>query len=276
MQSEDSPPDDSLPDDYAHGHHESVLRSHGARTVENSAAYLTPHLHSGADILDVGSGPGSITIGLAARVSPGSVIGIEPIPEIVERARASIPGGLENLTFETGDVYALAYDDASFDIVHAHQVLQHLREPVAALREMRRVLRPGGVLAVRDADYGGMTWAPEHPMLTRWMTIYQAMGANLGVDPNAGRHLLGWVLDAGFDTIDPGADAWTYATPERRDFWAGTWAERALRSDFATHAVDMGLATADDLDAIAEAFRDWGREPSGFFMIPNTEILAWR
>jgi len=267
---------DSPPDVYAHGHHESVLRSHGARTVENSAVYLIPHLHPGTRILDVGSGPGSITIDLARRVAPGAVIGIEPVDAIIDQARAAIPPSVDNLSFETGDVYDLAYGDASFDIVHAHQVLQHLRDPVAALREMRRVLRPGGVLAVRDADYAGMTWAPADPAITRWMEIYQAIGAALDVDPNAGRHLLGWVIAAGFQSVEPGASAWTYATPERRDFWAGTWAERAVASDFATHAVEMNLATAAELGEIAAAFLRWGQDPAGFFLIPNTEVLAWR
>lgn len=244
--------------------------------MENSADYLTPHLVSGARILDIGSGPGSITIDLARRVAPGPVIGIEPVEAIVETATTAIPGDVDNVCFETGDVYALAHDDASFDIVHAHQVLQHLREPVTALREMRRVLRPGGVLAVRDADYGGMIWAPEIPALTNWMKIYQEMGVQLGVEPNAGRHLLGWTMAAGFETIEPGASVWTYATPEQRSFWAGTWAERVVASDFASHAVGMGLATKADLIKISEAWRVWEREPSGFFLIPNTEILGWR
>jgi ubiquinone/menaquinone biosynthesis C-methylase UbiE len=264
------------PDDYAHGHHESVLRSHGARTVANSAAYLVPHLVAGARILDVGSGPGSITIDLAQRVAPGAVTGIEPVPAVVERATAAIPDSVDNLCFESGDVYALDYADASFDVVHAHQVLQHLREPIAALREMRRVLRPGGILAVRDADYGGMVWAPESPSLTRWMSIYQSMGARLGVNPNAGRHLLGWTLAAGFERIEPAASAWTYATPDQRSFWARTWAERAVASDFATHALEMNLATEAELYEIADAWRSWEQQPSGFFLIPNTEILAWR
>jgi len=264
------------PDDYAHGHHESVLRSHGVRTVENSAAYLIPYLVSGTRVLDVGSGPGSITIDLAERVIPGTVIGIDPVKAVVDRATAAVPGEVDNLTFETGDAYALRYEDASFDIVHAHQVLQHLRHPIVALREMYRVLRPGGVLAVRDADYGGMVWAPESPALTNWMKIYQEMGAELDVEPNAGRHLLGWTMAAGFEMIEPGASVWTYATPEQRAFWAGTWAQRAVASDFASHAVEMGLATQSDLAEISQAWRVWQQEPSGFFLIPNTEILAWR
>ncbi len=127
---------------YAHGHHESVLRSHAARTVADSAAYLVSSLSTGARILDVGAGPGTITVDLADRVFPGEVVGVDAAPDVVEIARATA-GERTNVTFRTGDAYALDEPDASFDIVHAHQVLQHLARPVEALREFRRVAGPG-------------------------------------------------------------------------------------------------------------------------------------
>jgi ubiquinone/menaquinone biosynthesis C-methylase UbiE len=140
---------------YTHGHHESVLRSHSWRTVANSAAYLSPHLTPGLRVLDVGCGPGTITAEFADRVgldsSGGSVVGMDASAEVV--ALASDAASRPNLTFAVGDVYAIDAPDDAFDIVHAHQVLQHLADPVAALREMWRVCRPGGVVAARDADY---------------------------------------------------------------------------------------------------------------------------
>ena len=124
---------------YTHGHAPSVLRSHTSRTVANSAAYVIPHLRPGARVLDVGCGPGTITADLAARVAPGEVVGIEPTSGPLEDARAhAAAAGVPNVTFALGDVYALDYPDGAFDIVHAHQVLQHLGDPVAALREMLR------------------------------------------------------------------------------------------------------------------------------------------
>src|SRR3954453_11454461 len=117
---------------YTHGHHESVLRSHRWRTVENSAAYAAPYFVAGARVLDVGCGPGTITIDIANRVAPGGVIGIDPSADVVAAARESATD-VENVEFATGDVYALDFPDASFDVVHAHQVLQHLPDPVGAL-----------------------------------------------------------------------------------------------------------------------------------------------
>ena len=149
---------------YTHGHAESVLRSHRWRTVENSAAYLLPHLRPGVDLLDVGCGPGTITIDLAQRVAPGRVVGIDAAADAIDAARAAArEAGRRNLELATGDVYALDHADDSFDVVHAHQVLQHLADPVAALREMRRVCRPDGVVAARDSIYRAMTWYPASP-----------------------------------------------------------------------------------------------------------------
>ena len=153
-----------MPELYTHGHHESVLRSHKWRTAANSAAYLLPHLAPGARVLDVGCGPGTITADLADLVPRGRVTGIDADAGIIEQARAA-GGARPNLDFAVGDVYALGYPDASFDVVHAHQVLQHVTDPVGALREMIRVCRPGGVVAVRDADYAGFVWHPELPGL---------------------------------------------------------------------------------------------------------------
>src|ERR1700757_3757897 len=137
-----------MPEVYTHGHHESVLRSHRWRTAENSAAYLLPHLAPDAKVLDVGCGPGTITAGLAAPGPPGAGHRGGGAAAGIEQARNQQSQG--NLDFATGDVYALDYPDASFDVVHAHQILQHLGDPVRALREMRRVTRPGGLVALPE------------------------------------------------------------------------------------------------------------------------------
>lgn len=145
-------------DRYSHGHHESVLRSHQWRTAENSAGFLVPRLSPGQELLDVGCGPGTITVDLAQRVAPGRTFGIDLSPEVIAAARRiQREGGTAAIVFEEGDVYNLSFGDAIFDVVYAHQVLQHLSDPVAALVEMRRVLKDGGMLAVRESDYGAFS-----------------------------------------------------------------------------------------------------------------------
>jgi ubiquinone/menaquinone biosynthesis C-methylase UbiE len=262
---------------YSHGHHESVLRSHEWRTAENSAAYLLPVLARGQDLLDVGCGPGTITLDLAARVAPGRVLGIDRSDDVVAQARDRIAGsGLTNVEFATGDVYALDLADASFDVAHAHQVLQHLVDPVAALRELHRVLRQDGVLAVRDSDYAAFAWAPASPGIERWNALYHAITTHNRAEADAGRYLLGWVRAAGFRDAVASSATWTFADPERRAWWGSLWADRVEHSAFADQAVEYGLSDADELAEIAAAWRAWADEPDGFFAVLHGEVLARR
>ncbi|MCL3860518.1 methyltransferase domain-containing protein [Actinotalea sp. K2] len=264
-------------DVYTHGHHESVLRSHRWRTAENSAAYLLPVLQAGQRLLDVGCGPGTVTVDLAAMVAPGEAVGLDRSEAVIEVARESaLAAGVANVTFRHGDVYALPFPDAAFDVVHAHQVLQHLSDPVAALREMRRVTRPGGVVAVRDADYAAMTWYPPSSGLEEWLALYHEVTAANGAEADAGRRLLSWVREAGFDPagITPSAGVWCYATPEDRAWWASLWADRVTSSDFGAQALATGLADDVALETLAEAWRTWGESLDGWFSIVHGEILA--
>jgi SAM-dependent methyltransferase len=262
---------------YTHGHHESVLRSHTWRTAQNSAAYLLPHLRPGQSLLDIGCGPGTITTDLALMVAPGEVIGLDASPEVVAQAQAhAADSGLTSLRFEVGDLFHLAYDDASFDVVHAHQVLQHLDDPVAALVELRRVLRSGGILAVRDSDYGGFLWAPADPRLDRWLALYLAVTERNGHDARIGPSLLGLAHEAGFDQVTVSSSNWTFADPESRAWWGGLWADRVRYSRFAEQAVAYGLSDIAELESIGQAFTEWAASPDGVFIVSNVEILALR
>ena len=263
-------------DVYTHGHHESVLRSHRWRTVDNSAAYLVPFLSPGTRVLDVGCGPATITADIAARVAPGEVVGLDTSEAVLDLARATAADAGVAVTFRAGDATALPFEDDAFDVVHAHQVLQHLTDPVTALREMRRVTRPGGVVAVRDADYAAMTWYPASAGLDEWQTLYHEVTAANHAEADAGRRLLDWALEAGFDAsaLTPGAGVWCYATPDERAWWSGLWADRVTSSAFAEQAVAYGLADDVALEALAEAWRAWGAEENGWFAVLHGELLA--
>ena len=164
---------------YTHGHAESVLRSHRTRTAANSAAYLLPHLRPTDRLLDVGSGPGTITADLSGLVA--AVVAVEISEEAAALTRTGLAErGVPNVEVQVGDVHALDLPDEEFDVVHAHQVLQHLTDPVAALREMRRVCRPGGLVAARDGDYGGFFWFPEEPGLAEWLALYRNVARAIG------------------------------------------------------------------------------------------------
>jgi SAM-dependent methyltransferase len=260
---------------YTHGHADAVLRSHRARTVENSAGYLIPHLRPGIEILDVGCGPGTITVDLAQRVAPGRVVGIDASAEVIEEAQSVAgDGGVGNVELSTGDVYALEHADASFDVVHAHQVLQHLRDPVAALREMRRVCRPSGVVAARDGIYRAFSWYPTSPGIARWQEVYCAVAEANGGEPDAGTHLRAWCLEAGFSRVECSATAWCFATDDERAWWGELWADRTTKTALADRAVELGIATRAELDEMGDAWRSWAATPDAWFAVPHGEVLA--
>jgi SAM-dependent methyltransferase len=243
--------------------------------VRNSAGYLEPYLKPGKSVLDVGCGPGTITVDLAARVAPGKVTALELTAPALELARAEAARqGQDGVDFVVGDVHELEFADGGFDVVHAHQVLQHVADPVRALREMRRVCRPDGVVAARDSDYAAFAWFPQLPELDEWMALYQRVSRANGGEPDAGRRLLSWARAAGFAEITATSSTWCFATPEDREWWGGLWAERILRSDLATQAVAAGVASERDLRRISAGWRAWAADPDGWLSITHGEILC--
>ena len=260
---------------YTHGHSAAVLSAHSRRGAADSAAYLLVHLRAGMDLLDVGCGPASITADLAERVAPGRVVALDAAAGALEAARATLSdrGLSEQVEVTSGDVMALPCEDASFDVVHAHQVLQHLADPVGALAEMRRVTRPGGIVAVRDAVYSAMTWFPEPAGMEQWRSVYMATARANGGEPDAGSRLLSWAREAGFTDVTASASTWCYATPADRAWQSQTWAQRCLTS-FGPRAVELGLADGADLEAMAQAWRQWGDSEDAWFVVVHGEVLA--
>lgn len=261
----------SRPDNevYTHSHQPVVLTSYGSRTAEEAAAFLLTHLKPGMSVLDIGCGPGSITLGLARYVAPAETVGVDQSEVALAAARErAVEQNVGNVRFEQADVYNLPFADEEFDAVYGHQILQHLADPVAALTEARRVLRSGGYLAVRDADYGTMTHHPHDPMLDQWLEVYHQIARGNGGEPDAGRRLMEWVRAAGFKHIHPTASTWLYATPDERHGWAELWAGRRLQKP------GDNKVYGEDGDEIIAAFQRWAAEPDGWFAFIHGEVLA--
>jgi len=266
---------------YQLGHHPAVVARHERRTVETAAAFLLPLLKPGMRLLDVGCGPGSITSGLARRVAPGETIGIDYSPDVIARARSlasrrAAATTAPNLSFEVGSVYEPPFAAGTFDAVFMHQVMQHLRHPSDALRQMRTLLAPGGLLAVRVVDWGTAIFYPETEGMRRLLALQFDLARRNGGEPNAGRYLRRWLREAGFAemhvTSSTESDGDARSTQERGEMFA----ERVLVSGLAERALECGVATRAHLESMAAAWREWGRHPDAFFCFSHIEVVAWK
>jgi SAM-dependent methyltransferase len=259
---------------YTHRDNPTFDATMTARTAAHEAAFFRSHLRPGMRLLDVGCGPGAITLGLAAAVAPGEVVGIDLRAAAVEQARATAgQRGIANVRFEVGSAYDLPFPDASFDAAFAHVVLMHLREPARALAEMRRVLRPGGVVGVRDVDLGAWLVYPLTPLLEQYLSMRDRVRRHNGGDIFFGRTHRRMLLDAGFARTEAGATMDCAGTLEGTRH-AGAF-HRVLLPSMAQTALQEGWVDRATVDAMAVEIDAWAERPDAFSVQTTCHAVGW-
>ncbi|KAL4890160.1 S-adenosyl-L-methionine-dependent methyltransferase [Aspergillus ambiguus] len=263
---------------YSTDHSSSVIQTHSWRTLTNSAAYILPYIRPDMKILDIGCGPGSITVDFAGRVPQGHVTGVEYTPEPLDQARTlAASQGLSNIDFQVADIHSLPFEDNAFDIVHVHQVLQHIADPVQALREMKRVAKPnGGIVAARES--ASSTWYPENEGITAWLEVTSRVAKAKGGNPHPGRYIHVWAEEAGFDRerVKRSAGSWCFSSPQEREYWGGSMEGRFRSSGFTKMATEEGLATTEELEKIVKGWRQFVEDERGWFGLLHGEILCFK
>jgi ubiquinone/menaquinone biosynthesis C-methylase UbiE len=271
------------PTETARSRYEAWLRrihrpAHARRTAERSAAFLLPHLQPGMRLLDAGCGTGSITLGLAQAVARrGEGIGIDNSPQAIASAGATASAlGRRDIRYLVGDVADLPFADSTFDAVFCSAVLQHLREPLNALREFRRVLRPGGVVGVADVDMDGSIIAPADPALEVAGKLLADLRAQTsGGDVRIGKHLRRLLHEAGFERIVASvrADTDGDAVSVRRTgaFWSAYYRAPELRD----YAIELGVATETELNAMSDAWLRWSESSAAFWARFWCQAVGW-
>jgi len=264
---------------YTHGYGADVVAYHAQRSAAREAAFLLPHLRPGMRLLDLGCGPGTITLGLAQLVAPGEAVGVDLGPAVIERARAEAAArGVPGVRFEVASAYALPFPAASFDAAFASAVLEHLADPAAALAEVRRVLRPGGVLGVRDTTSG--SWGlmpPAGPPIERLVALYRRFQEHNGGHPEIGRRHRALLRAAGFVRTEASASATWHGTREATRQWGemGAGLLEGGHPAFVAWALSEGGVAQAELAALAAAARAWGADPDAFEATLWGEAVGW-
>jgi ubiquinone/menaquinone biosynthesis C-methylase UbiE len=246
-----------------HARQARMGRAQRLRTARHHAGYFLPYLRAGMDLLDVGCGPGSITTELARLVAPGTATGVDlraaTLPSHAEREASPA-------RFVVADVCRLPFADASFDAVHAHALFQHLGDPLAALHELRRVLRPGAVIGLADWDRELIFLHPRAEPLERSFAWLAALRRSEGGDPRAGRRLAEHLTCAGFEQPAMNVTAEALATHRSAQQTGESWAMTFEDPKTRTHLLALGVTTEAELDALPAAWRQWAHAPGAFML----------
>ena len=247
------------------------------RTAAVHGAFVLPYLKAGMHVLDCGCGPGSITVGLADAVAPGTVIGIDLEESQLAQARKTAVGlGRTNVTFEHADVRSLPFEEGRFDAVFSHAMLEHLPDPVPVLAEMRRVLKSGGLAAIRCIDLGGTIISPDDGRLAAGHDLWRRYRQHRGGDAFMGRRLRALLRDSGFARTVGTASSETWATPERVQAFSSVMTDEFTGPKIAEAAIQEGWADRAELAGIARAIDDWGGHPDAFMAIVWGEAVGWK
>lgn len=262
---------------YTYGYSPVVVTVHGQRTAEREAAFFLPHLRPGMRLLDVGCGPGSITVGLAERVAPGLATGVDMEASVLQQARTlAAASGAINLGFQQASAGALPFPDGSFDAVFAHTLLEHVPNPAGVLAELRRVLRPGGILGVRDCDWSSGIFAPADSLVSEAVQLYERLWRQNGGHPDCGRQLRGWLHAAGWERVETSASfRWDGSSAESRTF-GELLADRFQLATFTGPLLALGWSTPARLHEISTACRTWSTRPDAYAAMIMAAAVAWR
>lgn len=261
--------------EYTMGYSQEFRQMLDRRRVESHARYLLPYLAAGQRALDLGCGPGTLSVGLAKAVEPGELHGIDIESSQVEIARAAaLDGGHKNAAFHVGDATALPFGDNYFDVVHCHTVLTHVPDTLATLAEARRVLKPGGLMASREliTESSFMEPVPD-TFAGAWETFTKLLSANRG-HPQMGKELKSWYVEAGFTNVRASASFDVFSSAEDVLFLHNFVSGWFFSPDTVAAALKHGLTTQEQFDAWRRDLDKWKDAPGAFGCLAFGECLG--
>ncbi|KAF2497005.1 S-adenosyl-L-methionine-dependent methyltransferase [Lophium mytilinum] len=280
-----------LPKDiFTTGYNKASLDRYAFRNVDTCCTYILPYLSTlppDFTFLDLGCGPGSITADLASRFPDAHFTGVDPGQLFIDKAvaLATERGVSSNTSFIKGDVESLkeVLGDkwGTFDVVHCHQVLNHITEAVAAMKTMKGAAKAdGGLVAAREATTtNGDIFYPLLPGIAAWQQLTGVIiGAQkTGLVSGLGPRLLEVALGAGWkrEEIKAGASSWCYSEPAEKKMWVESMVGmlQNKESDWYKKAVGTGK-TEEELQKMVEAWREWEGRDESWSVFVSAEVVC--
>ena len=269
---------DSSTPDYTLGFSEEILASFLRFTAETHSKLLLPHLKPGHRVLDVGCGPGHLSIGLARAVEPdGELHGIDLAESQIRLARLfARRGGYRNATFQVADALELPYEDCYFDAVHCHTILTYIPDTETALAEIMRVLKPGGIVFAREMICESSFTHPEFGVLGKAWEVFSDLIETDDGHPNMGKDIKFQFQNAGFTNLQAGASFDFFSHSEDIEFIYWVTQGWFLSPEITEAGIKYGAATQELYDAIGAAYARWKDHPAPICAICYGELLAWK
>ena len=260
---------------YTMGYDDDFQQLLERRSAATHAAYLLPHLQPGMKLLDFGCGPGNISVGLADRIAPGEFHGIDMEESQVELARAAAKaGGHGNMTFQAGNVYELPFEDNTFDVAHCHAVLMHVPDTQAALAEVKRVLKPGGIIGSREVIVGSSFLEPEAPDIKNAWGVFAGLLQGNGGHPQLGKELKAALLEAGFGDVRVSMSFESFSSAADVAFLHGFISDWFFSPQVIGALIHFGLATQEDIETWRQLMGEWRELPSACGALAFGEAIA--
>ena len=252
-----------------------VQEHYTGRTFEQVQTYFAGRLKPGMNVLDCGCGPGTLTLGLAQAVDPGQATGIDIEPGMVDRANAlANEGGIKNVEFRVDDITDISFPNDCFDLVFVSAVLEHLPDPVVALKEIRRVLKPGAATVIINTDWGDPLISPESDDIRRFFELFEAGFNRYGGSLNRGRHLRLMMREAGLDVTEFQAYYGNSGTPVTIQYTVGGYISWMKNFRIFDEAVSLGDVDRSTLDKMEENMLKWADNPEAFIAVGRCTAIG--
>ena len=263
-------------EEYTMGYGPAAVALMGARSAQTHAAFFLPYLKPGMKLLDCGCGPGTVTLGFAEIVAPGSAVGTDIEPSQMELAtKTAAERNIANVRFEAANIYELPFEDSSFDAVFMSALIGNLREPTRGLREAYRVLKPGGVIGVKEFDHGGDIVYPLEPAMAKYDELYRRLRREYGHSGEVGRTIGALLLETGFSDLTMTASFETLSDPKVLDGAAQVFIG-LLSEGWSDAFTSRGWADDDDIQEMRDAWLRFAKFPGALFVAAWVEAVAFK